>query len=236
MQDPAPHPCPRQGMAGVAMADPAEIARYLHDGLAQQLAFALIQLDAAQDPQHPQRDAVLRQSRQLVKTCLATVRDTVHHLHTGQAASKADLAGQLRAQYRELLSFGHGQLVLDCPDEIVPLPDTVVQHLVRACRELLINARKHAQGASTCLSVRVISDASLLLTVGDNGPGFDSATLSHSSGFGLRDLPAYLAAIGAEFRLHSRPGAGVWAQIRWQADTADKNLGVEQTQAPEEVA
>ena len=99
--------------------------------------------------------------------------------------------------------------------------------IVRAARELLINACKHAAGASIRIRLDTTPTQSPGFTVSviDDGPGFDLAALRRDAcaGYGLRRLAADLADIDAVFRLCSEPGAGLAARITWYATgpTAD---------------
>ncbi|GAB3255469.1 sensor histidine kinase [Chitinimonas naiadis] len=219
MSDPLPQPGATPGLASSPLADPADLARHLHDGLAQLLTFALIQLDAAQDPNCPTREAAILHSRQLVKEGLLTIRNTVSQLRTAPAAGSQDLVKQLQVIGAEIRQLGSIQLVLDCPGMPIWIPENAAYRLGRAARELLINACKHAVGATVWLTLHATESdgGGLLLTVSDDGPGFDANRIlqANAQGYGLSGLCAFLAPIGAQFFLRSEPGTGVWAQVRW---------------------
>lgn len=93
--------------------------------------------------------------------------------------------------------------------------------LYRLVQESLTNIGKHA-GAST-VSVRLIfSYPSLIVTVGDDGRGFEPEYLagmpsgSHG-GLGLRSMHERMLAIGGVLSVRSRPGVGtkIRAEVRW---------------------
>ncbi len=113
---------------------------------------------------------------------------------------------------------------VDCAPITTTPPASVSKVLLRAARELLANACKHAPGTRIVLTLRQETHHEvdwMVLTVCDNGPGFDPAVLctDQRGHFGLRRLPAMLRQIGAAFTLDTRPGTGVRAQIRWARAT-----------------
>ena len=79
-----------------------------------------------------------------------------------------------------------------------------VGHLICA-REALQNVAKHAGRAATAVvALRTTTDR-LVLSVRDDGVGFD---LRAGSGSGLVNLSDRLAAVGGELRVLSAPGRG----------------------------
>ncbi len=104
------------------------------------------------------------------------------------------------------------------PRKILPEYEIALYRLVQ---ESLTNIGKHA-GAST-VSVRLIfSYPSLIVTVGDDGRGFEPEYLSglpprSHGGLGLRSMHERILAIGGVFSVRSRPGVGtkIRAEVRW---------------------
>ena len=202
----------------------AELAQALHDDLAQVLSYALIQLDMVQaSPPEASgfRDAALRHSRDLIKDALRTTRDVIGGLLDTAQPTAPTLDAQCLLLADEISRLTRRPIDVDCaPVTCVP-PPAIAKVLLRAVRELLANACKHATGARIRLTLRqeTLRTAEIVLTVSDNGPGFDPSCLDASSRghFGLQCLPAMLGDAGADFTLHTRPGKGVHGQIRWSA-------------------
>ncbi len=218
--------CERRAMprmdAGAAMppGEAADLARTLHDGLAQTLAFALIQLDAAQGARADARDAAIRHSRQLIHEALRATRGMIGSLREADEPPPA-LHRQILQVAEDVGRISRRNIDIDCPP-VRALPPVPVRLLIEhAVRELLVNACKHAPRARVWLRLRESGTwpAGLVLTVIDDGPGFDPAVLRQTvpGNHGLRLLPASLAAIGARLSLRTCPGAGVHARVSWQA-------------------
>jgi signal transduction histidine kinase len=93
----------------------------------------------------------------------------------------------------------------------VGLPDDAMEQLERALDTALANVEQHAPGASVVVSVRP-EPGRVALTVCDDGPGFDSASVRH--GFGISEvLGRQLSGVGGTGVVESRPGAGTVVRI-----------------------
>ncbi len=202
----------------------AELARALHDDLAQVLSYALIQLDMVQaSPPDASnfRDAALRHSRDLIKDALRTTRDVIGGLLDAAQPTTPTLDAQCLLLAGEIGRLTRQPIDVDCAPVTCAPPPAISKVLLRAVRELLANACKHAPGARVRLTLRqnALHAPEIVLTVSDDGPGFDPSSLHASSRghFGLQSLPAMLGDAGAGFTLHTKPGMGVRAQIRWSA-------------------
>ncbi|MEN7530463.1 histidine kinase [Cupriavidus sp. DL-D2] len=214
---------PARANSGHPTRHTEDIARALHDGPAQLLAFALMQLDRATQSPGDGGEAALRHARQLVKDALQTTRGVIGGLQqmaqSNFPALPRPLAHQCIELAAEVARMTGCAIDTDCPTLATLPPPLVCEQLMRAARELLLNACKHAPGAHVCLGLRETADypPGIALTVSDNGPGFDPdlACTPMRGHNGLRDLPSRLAAIGARLRLDARTGAGVHACIEW---------------------
>ncbi len=83
--------------------------------------------------------------------------------------------------------------------------------MYRLVQEALTNAVKHA-GASHVTVQLIEDDATVQLTVTDDGAGFQ--TDAASEGFGLIGMRERIALIGGELDFDSQPGAGVTVAAR----------------------
>jgi len=96
------------------------------------------------------------------------------------------------------------------------LDDELRTMVFQSARELLVNAVKHAPGARTRVRLEW-GPAELVLTVEDDGPGFDPATLepsvSQAGGFGLFSIRERMQHLGGSLTLRSAPGAGCTARL-----------------------
>ena len=89
-------------------------------------------------------------------------------------------------------------------------------------RELLINVGKHAQTDQARVQF-VWTPADLRIEVEDHGNGFDVSRLTADgeiTGFGLFSLRERLANMGGQLAIHSRPGEGTRATLRFPLEPA----------------
>lgn len=197
----------------------------LHDGAAQLLTLALLQLDGLMSGPGADRIARLRQVRALVDEALRDTRRVLDDCPDGDTPP-VSLGAALCRLGRRLSSFTGQALRLDCKTEVSRPPSAVTEEVLRAAQELLINACKHASGARIELSLAALGEG-FQITVRDDGPGFDPDGMcrrrSVAGGYGLWALPDHLARVGARFRVYSRPGEGVLAHIRWPDDRPECN-------------
>ncbi|MFD5749967.1 sensor histidine kinase [Streptomyces sp. NPDC127033] len=92
------------------------------------------------------------------------------------------------------------------------LPEEVAEALVEAVREALTNVVKHAGTARAVVRAERAGGA-VLVSVLDNGTGFDPATLTPGSGLdgSVRDR---VAGVGGRVVIDSAPGAGTYVEMR----------------------
>ncbi|HIJ89501.1 MAG: PAS domain S-box protein [Desulfobulbaceae bacterium] len=93
--------------------------------------------------------------------------------------------------------------------------------LYRVVQEGLTNIGKHARAKNVAVRL-IFSYPSLIVTVTDDGLGFDPACLSDlpsgaHGGIGLRGMHERMLAIGGTLSIRSRPGEGttIRAEVRW---------------------
>ena len=187
------------------------LGRDLHTGVGQVLAATRLQLEFI-DSQMPTPPAAVRQALDrvsaLASQALDQVRAVSRRLHPPewQRLSLADAVRQLwdlsglPQRTQASIRVGPG----------LPEPDLESKVLIyRAAQEALSNITRHSHATSVTLSLEVRVQR-LVLTIHDNGVGFDADALlnappSLSRGIGLRAIHEQAAAIGADFAVRSGP-------------------------------
>jgi signal transduction histidine kinase len=81
------------------------------------------------------------------------------------------------------------------------LPEAEVQ-LLRIVQEALVNARKHS-GADRAEVAFFVGNGNLIVTIADNGRGFDVAKINNSAGFGLEIIRERAEGIGSVCKISS---------------------------------
>ncbi|PNY80431.1 GAF domain-containing sensor histidine kinase [Deinococcus koreensis] len=189
----------------------ARIAREIHDGVAQSLAFAALKLDviARQLRADPaQAEAEIRGATALLREQIREVRRSIFALRP----IDLERYGLLETVRRYVLDFGEQNGVrstLDVTGEIQLSPgDEAV--IFRILQESLNNVAKHARARE--VSVTLHGGAVVTLRVKDDGVGFDpeqtSGRVSSAGGLGLMQMRERIEARGGHYRILSAPGHG----------------------------
>ena len=112
------------------------------------------------------------------------------------------------------------------------LPPEVHIALYRIAQEALNNVVKHARASQVTIRLcytcddraeeRLGQEQSVLLSIVDNGRGFDLAQAPHHRlGLGIMQERAY--AIGANLFIDSQPGEGTQVTVMWEQSETRRN-------------
>lgn len=184
------------------------LARDLHDGLAQTLAFLKMRLAvlgkrlSREDPVY--RDE-LEQIGSVLETAYQDVRQALFDLRAPVGPSwDAALAGYLTEFERN--TGIRSSLDIDAAAPHVSA--TIGVQLLRIIQEALANVRKHS-GAERVTVLVGGSERRLTVVVEDNGRGFDYAPNREYKGhYGLRTMRERAQTIGGSMLLDTQPGRG----------------------------
>lgn len=191
------------------------IAADLHDSLGQDLLViknrALLGLqEAAVTPGAAEQFGVIS------RTASRTLEE-VHEISRDLRPYQLDRLGLTKALQAVVTSVSRSSgipFALDLQPVDGLLATSLEIHLYRVLQELLNNIVKHSDAAGATVTVRH-RHARIILTVQDDGRGFDQAGLRQPSapldGFGLTGVSERVRLLGGLARCSSRPGAGT----RW---------------------
>jgi signal transduction histidine kinase len=190
------------------------LAREIHDGLAQTLAF--LKLEAARMQTYVSKGDVEAVSRTL-QACYKTLSEA--YLDARQAIDNLRRVPDERlGDWLELTAADFTTLT---GTEVDPsnvhlnhvFSPNVKAQLIRIVQEALTNIRKHAQASGVTLSA-FERDGAVILEVRDNGRGFAPEETQPASQYGLRSMRERAESIGADFQIISTPGAGTTVRLR----------------------
>jgi signal transduction histidine kinase len=187
------------------------IARELHDEVGQVLTAIKVELAVAQRMLEANGGApqLLQDARSITEGALTTVRDLSHLLHP----ALLDDLGLPSAVDWYLRGFGarhdiRTELLHDRMDErFTPEIEASVYRIVQ---EALTNVAKHARATSCRVYLQRLPHT-ILITVEDNGAGFDAAAgsgVNPRAGIGLIGIRERAAQLRGTVRLESAPGKG----------------------------
>jgi signal transduction histidine kinase len=180
------------------LEDRRRIARDLHDGVAQELAYIYRNLDSG--TREPDGDTVNR-LRLATERAMIESRRAVHALAPQRTQAVETALAEAAAEIAERCRI---QLDLDLVPGIRLSPSRS-EALVRIACEAITNAARHS-GVNRVM-LRLERDGSLArLRVADKGCGFD--TTVSSNGFGLIAMRERAHSVGGEMRICSAPGRG----------------------------
>ena len=190
------------------LEDRRRIARDLHDGLVQELAYIYAQSRRlAADP----GDGVAVQ--RIGGAAGRAIDESRRAIATLTRPEEADFAVALQQSVDEMASRYDVRIAatLD-PDAETDAP--IAEALLRITAEAVRNAVRH--GVAAQIGVRLTA-APLSLTVTDDGRGFrlDPAGGARTGGFGLTSMRERAEGVGATLSIESAPGEGTTVRVSW---------------------
>jgi signal transduction histidine kinase len=195
----------------------SRLARELHDAVTQTIFSASLIAETVSpiwesDPD--QGRLLLGELRKLTRGALAEMRTLLLELRPAslEEAQLSDLINQLA----EALSGRSGVPVSTEVTEVYDIPVNVKVALYRIAQESLNNVMKHARATKVevCLA-RSPQDSGLILTVKDNGRGFDLDSIP-ADRLGVSIMRERAQGIGATLAIESRPDQGTKIEVLWE--------------------
>ncbi|HEY3859861.1 MAG TPA: PAS domain S-box protein [Gammaproteobacteria bacterium] len=197
------------------------IARELHDEVGQSLTATRINLrDLEQDAQGGPFAERLTDASNIISDLLSKVRQMSLDLHPS-VLDDLGLAAALRWCVRTRTTGSKLEVRLDLPEDLPRFDEMAEITLFRIFQESLSNALRHAQAKH--LDARLHhSDGRLLLTVKDDGRGFDAEaarrTALSGKSLGLLGMQERARLAGGELTLISAPGKGTEVSVSLPVD------------------
>jgi signal transduction histidine kinase len=197
------------------------IARDMHDGLAQVLGYVNTKSQAVEellaDGRVGEARRQLEELAAAARTVYLDVREAILSLSTpvepgrGLAAALEDYttsysqSAQLSVRFKATPDAAMAKLSAAAQAEVFSI-----------AREALTNVRKHAQASRVSLTLAVEGRA-LVLSIEDDGVGFEAATLAAGPErwphFGLAGMRERAESIGGRIAWNSRPGSGTQVEL-----------------------
>ncbi len=195
------------------------IGRDLHDGIIQGMyAIALSLEDVSELMADDPGEASARVDRAIdrLNTTIGEIRTFIVGLGTDVA--EAAIGIRLAGLADELLLSSGARMALDLDlagaDELDErlLPEAATQ-LLQIAREALSNAIRHSGAPRARLTLRMEGDQAML-SVEDDGRGFDTTAPRGAGHFGLANLHDRAASVGGRLEISSRAGSGTRIIVR----------------------
>ncbi len=149
----------------------------------------------------------------LAKEAASQLRAMVTDMRGNGEVPAEDLPAALRELARTCTSREGLPVRLDIDEAVPPVGAGTTEHLVRIAAEALHNCVKHS-GASGATVALTSSGAHLVLTVSDDGCGFDPAAGGRGGGHGQQTMHERASLCGGTLEVHSAPGHGTRVVVR----------------------
>jgi signal transduction histidine kinase len=180
------------------------VARDIHDGVAQELAFIASQMRSL-TPREKDAETT-SEIMESVQRALDESRGAISSLgrplqepfHSALAHTAEEVAGRLGARLELHIDRG------------VAVPPAWEEALPRILREAVANAVRHGRARTITVHLRDVDR--IWMRVTDDGKGFDIS--DPASGFGLIGMKERTESLGGEFKLESAPGHGTSVEVR----------------------
>jgi signal transduction histidine kinase len=190
------------------------LARELHGTLAHTLSAVAVEQEAVSalwDADPAQARAMLEQSLSATRIGLAETRRALQALRSSPLEDFG-LALAIRQEAESVAARANLALDLHIPERLDNLPPDVEQCIYRVAQEALANVAHHAQARRVKLNL-LREDGRLVLSVSDDGCGFDPDTVDTEYHLGIRGMRERAKMVGGILSIDSEPGQGVTVRL-----------------------
>ena len=190
------------------------LARELHDTLAHSLSATSVQLEAAQalwERNSASARAMLQGALDNVRSGLTEARRALQGLRASPLEDM-DLAAAIVHLARSTAARANLRLDVNVPDTWRKLPLDQEQCVYRVAQEALSNVVRHAKATELRVSLEH-ADRDVMLTVADNGLGFETGAVDTSAHLGLKGIRERIEMIGGRLRIETGTGSGTMLSV-----------------------
>ncbi len=211
----------KETQAKLIQAERQQLSLDLHDNLSQTMTGVLLQLDTARETLMGEGDIdmpavdrghaglpYVERAIELARDGIAQTRHLLNQLrHKKGKLAPINLIDALRRDLPRLTVGTPIQVVVEQQGQPVLLSAAVELALFRVAQEAVTNALRHGKANKITLLLGYQSPC-VILTVEDDGCGFDPAAPGMVPGIGLFGMQQRLAELYGSFAIDSAPGKG----------------------------
>ena len=186
--------------------DKERIARDLHDNVGGQLSYIIYSLDGINDEDKEKRREITRSITQAVRSVISNLRETIWAISDANIGLQ-DFSDKLKVFVRDL--FKYSQTKVNFSENLSSnreLNALLGLNLYRICQEILTNSFKYAGATEVKIDVEE-TEEKLLITMSDNGIGFD-ITRENKEQYGLQNIRKRAAEFGISVTLETEMSKG----------------------------
>jgi len=192
----------------------SRLAREIHDGLAQTLAYLKLQVSQMNNyltrGDNARLKDALRSSLNALTEAYLDTRQAIDNLRLKPEEGLEHWLSQVAADFRQISQVETRVSIVEEPVNLAP---EIQAQMIRVVQEALTNVRKHAQASQVSIILREWQ-GDYLLEIIDNGRGFLPDDIPGLSQYGLRGMRERAEMIGADFQIISQPNQGTTVRLR----------------------
>jgi two-component system sensor histidine kinase DegS len=196
-------------------------ARDVHDGPAQAFANAIIGLEFIERALRSDRDTVLEDALGEIERIKTTMREGLTEIrrfifdNRPTMLQDRGLAATIRHYVQSYQSIFPMVVRLEIDDDIARLDAERELTAFRVVQESIQNASKHARASRVDVSIQRGEGDSVVVTVSDDGRGFDPERVSAHAmgGAGLKGMEERASLVGGTLVVQSERGEGTKIQL-----------------------
>lgn len=193
--------------------DRQRLARELHDRVGQNLTALSINLNIIRSHLTPssvrKTTSRFNNAQKLIEETMERIRDVMSDLRP-EVLDEFGLLAALRWYGHRFSERTDVKVIVCCEDFAQRLPASKETALFRIAQEALTNVARHAGTDKAVVLLKQVA-YKLLLTISDDGMGFDPGNANQQGGrnpWGLIIMQERAEAVGAHLRIKSAPGSG----------------------------
>lgn len=190
------------------------IGMELHDGVIQSVYAVGMKLEIlrGQFPMTPEQEQQYQGIIEDLNQIIEDIRLYIRNLRTARD-EQATFGQRLDNLARHFKDFARVDVVLDVPSSLRTLNEKQRHSLSQIAREALSNVARHAEATQVRVKVREVGN-NLVMTISDDGKGFDPEKLENPNSFGLRNMDQRARRLGGKLVIESAAGQGTTITVQ----------------------
>lgn len=186
-------------------AERKRIAKDLHDGLGGLLSTVKAHFEGLKNTKPEEKTSIYTKTGELIDHACIEVRRISHNMMP-HALSLSGLESAI-TDLGESLSEEGINTTIEITEIPVPIDEGKTVMIYRLVQELMANIRKHAKAKNVLLQLLNYEDT-LILTIEDDGKGFDLEVAKHGDGLGLKSIYSRVEFLNGTIEIDSESQRG----------------------------
>ena len=190
------------------------ISQEIHDNIGQALSFVKLNITTINEKIPDDVKEKLTESKNLLSKSIQDLRDIARSLNP-DFLTEIGLTGAIEQQLQLLEKTGQYKTSIIVNGDVYKNDQQRELVTFRIVQELLNNIVKHAEATAVSIKMNYLQDK-LIITVDDNGKGFDVSSMQSAQsnqGLGLRNMMNRMSLINGSIKIDSKPNEGTNAVI-----------------------